>query len=79
MTGATKRALVTLLWGVTLALLGAAFLPALDWVGEVMGFPPTYHTANRILLVAIGVVAVVAIWRSYPAPDTGRPRSDSES
>lgn len=68
---------MTGLWALMLGLLGAAFLPALDWVGEVMGFPAAYHSGNRILLVAIGVVAVIAIWRSFegPAAEDDEPRA----
>jgi hypothetical protein len=65
-----RRLLRTTLWAALLALVAALLLPGLDAIGRLMSFPPSYHTGARILLGALWLVGVAAVWAYRPSANT---------
>lgn len=57
-----KRFLRAALWAVILGLGLGLFLTPLDALGGVLVLPPSYHTGLRILLGALWLVGVIAIF-----------------
>jgi hypothetical protein len=67
MSPAARRVLRTSASAAAIALGALLALPGLDEIGEIMGFPASYHIGARILMGALWLVGVAAVWAYRPS------------
>jgi hypothetical protein len=56
-----------MVWAAVLGVLVWLALPAVDALGELLLLPPSYRVGVRILLAAIWLVGVAAVWAYRPS------------
>lgn len=61
-----------MLWALVLGFALGLMLGPLERLGPLLVLPPSYHLGLRILLAAVWLVGVVAIWvHTRPGADRG--------